>query len=85
MIFAALEQPAMSADYIAAGSFTTARDAEQLARSLSAYGKTALEKSEIDGTTWYSVNLYADGRNSVDAMLEAAWSIGASDAMTIRD
>jgi rare lipoprotein A len=85
MIFAALEQPAMSGGYIAAGSFTTARDAEQLARSLSAYGKTALETSDIDGTTWYSVNLYADGRNSVDAMLEAAWSIGASDAMTIRD
>ena len=102
-IFAALEQPTMSADdvrkrqsldddganaaagYIAAGSFTTAGDAQQLAQSLSAYGKTALETSEIDGTTWYSVNLYADGRNSVDAMLEAAWSIGASDAMTIRD
>jgi rare lipoprotein A len=34
---------------------------------------------------WYSVNLRADGRTSLDGMLEAAWANGASDAMTIRD
>ena len=74
-----------SAGYIAAGSFTTARDAEQLARSLSAYRQDCAGNVRNRWNDWYSVNLYADGRNSVDAMLEAAWSIGASDAMTIRD
>ena len=43
------------------------------------------EKSDIDGTVRYSVNLRSDGRASLDDMLEAARAKGASDAMTIRD
>ena len=79
------QESASDEDYIAAGSFTNALEAEQLAKSLSAFGKPAIDAAEADGVVWYSVNLYADGRNSVDSMLEAAWSAGASDAMTVRD
>ncbi len=79
------QESGSNGDYIAAGSFTTALEAEQLAKSLSAFGKPAIDASQADGMIWYSVNLYADGRNSMDAMLEAAWSAGASDAMTVRD
>lgn len=78
-------RPEATGAFIAAGSFTTALEAERLARSLSPFGKAALETTEVDGTIWHSVNLYADGRNSIDAMLQAAWSVGASDAITVRD
>ena len=40
-----------------------AAEAERLAAISAGFGATALEKSEIDGTAWYTVNLYADGRN----------------------
>ena len=71
--------------YVAAGSFTAAAEAESLARVLAAFGGVEIEKSDIDGTVWYSVNLRTDGRTSLDEMLKAAWANGASDAMTIRD
>ena len=74
-----------SGPYIAAGSFTLARDAEKLARALDAFGRTEIETSEIDGTVWYGVNLRTDGRNSLDDLLQAAWRNGAADAITIRD
>jgi rare lipoprotein A len=79
------QDSASDGDYIAAGSFTNALEAEHLAKSLSAFGKPAIDTAEADGVVWYFVNLYADGRNSMDSMLEAAWSAGASDAMTVRD
>jgi rare lipoprotein A len=71
--------------YIAAGSFSGSAEATQLAKRLSAFGRIEIEKSDIDGTAWYSVNLYADGRGGLDDMLTAAWENGAPDAMTIRD
>ena len=77
--------PGAAEPYIAAGSFTAAEEADRLAVALAALGKIEIEKSDIDGTVWYSVNLRPDGRASLDDMLEAAWANGASDAMTIRD
>jgi rare lipoprotein A len=71
--------------YIAAGSFTIEEDAERLARTLAAFGRTDIEKADIDGTVWYGVNLRTDGRKSLDDLLQAAWDSGASDAMTVRD
>ena len=71
--------------YIAAGSFTVAEDADRLARKLAAFGRTEIEKSDIDGTVWYGVNLRADGRRSLDDLLQAAWDSGAADAITVRD
>jgi rare lipoprotein A len=75
----------VAAPYIAAGSFTDAVQADRLADTLSAFGRIGVEKSEIDGTVWYGVNLHADGRNGIDEMLLAAWENGAPDAMTVRD
>ncbi|WP_353641627.1 septal ring lytic transglycosylase RlpA family protein [Mesorhizobium sp. WSM2239] len=71
--------------YVAAGSFATLAEAQKVARVLSGFGRATLETSEIDGAQLHSVNLYSDGRNGLDAMLEAAWANGAPDAMTIRD
>jgi rare lipoprotein A len=71
--------------YVAAASFTDARAAERLAGLLSAYGRTEIERTEIDGAMWYGVNLRSDGRASMDGLLEAAWSHGAPDAIAIRD
>ena len=71
--------------YVAAASFTDAGEADRLAKTLAAYGRTEIEKTEIDGTMWYGVNLRNDGRISIDDMLQAAWSHGAPDAIAIRD
>lgn len=71
--------------YVAAGSFATLAEAEKVARALSAYGRATLETAEIGSEPLHSVNLYSDGRNGLDAMLQAAWANGATDAMTIRD
>jgi rare lipoprotein A len=78
-------EPVAAEPYVAAGSFTIADEANRLASALAAFGRIEIEKSEVDGMVWYSVNLRADGRTSLDGMLEAAWANGASDAMTIRD
>jgi rare lipoprotein A len=80
-----LNPPKADAAYVAAGSFEAESEARTIADHLARFGKAVLDKSEHDGEIWYSVNLYADGRYSLDAMLEAAWSNGAPDAMTIRD
>jgi rare lipoprotein A len=71
--------------YIAAGSFTGEGEAKKLADTLAAFGRTEIEKTEIDGTVWYGVNLIGDGGSSIDDLLEAAWSHGAPDAITVRD
>jgi rare lipoprotein A len=71
--------------YIAAASFTDAVDADRLAAALARYGSPEIERTEIDGTMWYGVNLRPDGRASIDAMLQAAWVHGAPDAITVRD
>lgn len=71
--------------YIAAGTFTAAAEADGMARTLASLGRIEIEKSDIDGTDWYSVNIHLDGRNSIDAMLEGTWANGAVDAIAIRD
>jgi rare lipoprotein A len=71
--------------YIAAGSFTEEGEAKKLAETLAAFGKTEIEATEIDGAMWYGVNLRGDGRSSIDDLLQAAWSHGAPDAITVRD
>lgn len=73
------------AAYIAVGTFASEAEAGRLTKALSAYGRTSLETSELDGRPWYTVNLYTDGRGSLDDMLEAAWANGAPDAMAVRD
>ena len=70
--------------YIAAGSFTSEDEARKLASTLAAFGKTEIEATEIDGVMWYGVNLIGNGR-SIDDLLQAAWSHGAPDAITVRD
>lgn len=71
--------------YVAAGSFTDAREAEKLAGLLSAYGYTEIDRTIVDGQTWYSVNLIGRGTSSLDELLKAAWSHGAPEAIAVRD
>jgi len=73
------------AAYVAVGTFDSRGEAQQLMRALSGFGRASLEKSELQGKDWYTLNVYADGRASLDGLLEAAWANGAPDAMTIRD
>lgn len=78
--------PAASAtDYVAAGSFEDAAEAKRVAAELAGFGKTEIQRSELDGKDWYSVNLYPDGHRSLDEMLQAAWSHGAPDALVVRN
>ncbi len=72
-------------EYIAVGSFRDAAEATRIALELSGSGRAVLAHSEIDGTIWHSVALEADGRQTLDQMLQAAWSLGASDAMPVRN
>lgn len=74
-----------NAAYVAAGTFASREKAEQLVEALSGFGRVSLEKSELQGRDWYTVNLYDDGRTSLDGLLEAAWRNGAADAITVRD
>lgn len=74
-----------TADYVSVGAFSSTADAKALATKLSAFGRIEIEASEVDGKSWQTVNLYADGRYSVDDMLRGAWSNGAEDAITVHD
>ncbi|RUU79525.1 septal ring lytic transglycosylase RlpA family protein, partial [Mesorhizobium sp. M7A.T.Ca.TU.009.01.1.2] len=49
-----------STDYVAAGSFEDAGEAKRIAAQLAAFGKIEIQRSELDGEDWYSVNLYPD-------------------------
>ena len=71
--------------FVAAGSFDSKDEALQVADALSAFGRTEVEVSSDAGATWYSVNIYSDGSRTVDDLLQAAWSHGAPDAITVRD
>lgn len=72
-------------DYVAAGSFENAADAMRVAEQLRPFGKVEVQKAELDGKTWHSVNLYSDGHAGLDAMLQAAWTHGAPDALVVRN
>jgi rare lipoprotein A len=72
-------------DYVAVGSFDNEGAATRIAKDLAGFGKVEIEKSMLDGRDWYSVNLYPDGHGDVDALLQAAWSHGAPDALAVRD
>ncbi|TIX24165.1 septal ring lytic transglycosylase RlpA family protein [Mesorhizobium sp.] len=74
-----------STDYVAAGSFEDAAEAKRIAAQLAAFGKIEIQRSELDGEDWYSVNLYPDGHRNLDDLLQAAWSHGAPDALAVRD
>lgn len=71
--------------FVAAGTFATEAEADGIARELAALGRPSLEKSTLDGRDWYTVNLYADGRASLDDLLSAAWTHGAPEAIIVRD
>ncbi|MER8750984.1 septal ring lytic transglycosylase RlpA family protein [Mesorhizobium sp. M1050] len=79
-------QPQGSAtDYVAAGSFEDVAEAKRIAAQLAAFGKIEIQRSELDGEDWYSVNLYPDGHSNLDDLLQAAWSHGAPDALAVRN
>jgi rare lipoprotein A len=79
------KRQASPTDYVAAGSFEDAAEAKRVAAQLSQFGKTEIQRSELDGKDWYSVNLYPNGHRSLDEMLQAAWSHGAPDALVVRN
>lgn len=71
--------------FVAAGTFADKAEAEAVSRKLAMFGRTTFEASVVGTETLYSVNLYEDGRNSLDSMLAAAWDNGAPDAIAVRD
>ena len=75
----------LSLDGLKLAANASQQQAASLVRALSSVGRTVLEKSVADGKTWYTVNVYPDGRQDLDNLLEIAWASGAPDAMTIRD
>ncbi|WP_192181140.1 septal ring lytic transglycosylase RlpA family protein [Mesorhizobium amorphae] len=79
------QTPSATADYVAAGTFEDATEARRVAAGLSGFGTTEIQRSDLDGKDWYSVNLYPDGHGSLDEMLQAAWSHGAPDALVVRN
>jgi rare lipoprotein A len=79
-----LEQ-APASDYVAAGSFDEAAEAKRVAAALEPFGRTEIQRTELDGNDWYAVNVYPDGHGSIDDLLQAAWSHGAPDALAVRN
>jgi rare lipoprotein A len=74
-----------STAYVAAGSFEDAVEAKRVATQLAEFGKTEIQRSNLEGKDWYSVNLYPDGHRNLDELLQAAWSHGAPDALAVRN
>ncbi|MBZ9794279.1 septal ring lytic transglycosylase RlpA family protein [Mesorhizobium sp. ES1-4] len=72
-------------DYVAAGTFDDATEANRVASALKRFGRIEIQRSDLDGNDWYAVNLYPDGHGSLDELLKAAWSHGAPDALVVRD
>jgi rare lipoprotein A len=71
--------------FIAAGTYADKAEAERVSAELAAYGRAVVETSVEEGEQLYSVNVYEDGRNSIDDLLQAAWEHGAPDAIAVRD
>ncbi|WP_442577558.1 septal ring lytic transglycosylase RlpA family protein [Mesorhizobium sp. ASY16-5R] len=80
-----LDSAAKAEPFVAAGTYTDKAEAEHVRQELAAFGRVSIEVSTAEGGEIYSVNLYEDGRNSLDDLLEAAWDHGAPDAIAIRD
>ncbi|WP_296745472.1 septal ring lytic transglycosylase RlpA family protein [Mesorhizobium sp.] len=78
-------QQAPASDYVAAGSFDDASEAKRVAAALKPFGRTEIQRTELDGNDWYAVNVYPDGHGSIDDVLQAAWSHGAPDALVVRN
>jgi rare lipoprotein A len=76
---------APSRPYVAVGTFRDKAEAERHARALARIGRVAVEKSKVDGTWLYTVDLHDNGSTPLDQMLQAAWSSGAADAITVRN
>lgn len=74
-----------NADYVAAGTFDDAAEAKRVATALQPFGRTEIQRSDLDGNDWYAVNLYPDGHGGLDELLQAAWSHGAPDALAVRN
>ncbi|TPM96765.1 septal ring lytic transglycosylase RlpA family protein [Mesorhizobium sp. B2-1-3A] len=74
-----------SADYVAAGTFDSAAEAKRVAAALQPFGRTEIQRSDLDGNDWYAVNLYPNGHGGLDELLQAAWSHGAPDALAVRN
>ncbi|TJV02810.1 MAG: septal ring lytic transglycosylase RlpA family protein [Mesorhizobium sp.] len=74
-----------SSDYVAAGTFDDAAEAKRVAAALQPFGRTEVQRSDLDGNDWYAVNLYPNGHGGLDEMLQAAWSHGAPDALAVRN
>ncbi|MDX8496894.1 septal ring lytic transglycosylase RlpA family protein [Mesorhizobium sp. VK4C] len=79
------QEQAPASDYVAAGSFEDAAEAKRVAAALEPFGKTEIQRTELDGDDWYAVNVYPDGHGSIDDLLQAAWSHGAPDALVVRN
>ncbi|RVD31404.1 septal ring lytic transglycosylase RlpA family protein, partial [Mesorhizobium sp. M4B.F.Ca.ET.017.02.2.1] len=45
-------------DYVAAGSFDDAAEAKRVASALKPFGRTEIQRTELDGNDWYAVNVY---------------------------
>ena len=71
--------------YVVAGAYETAAEANAVAARLSGIGRNEIQHTRHDGKVWYSVNLRATGQDSLDDMMEAAWSHGVPDALVVRD
>lgn len=71
--------------YINAGSWRSRREAERQAQRLAALGTVTMEAGEDEtGSAAFTVTLVADGRMSLDRMLQIAWASGAEDAFIVR-
>ncbi|MBX3596356.1 MAG: septal ring lytic transglycosylase RlpA family protein [Rhizobiaceae bacterium] len=76
---------ANNAEYVMVGSFENESEAKRLEAALSDYGRTSLTSTvDENGVRRFELDLHADGRAEPDAMLKAAWRLGAADAMTVR-
>jgi rare lipoprotein A len=79
------QQQAPASDYVAAGSFDEAAEAKRVAAALEPFGRTEIQRTELDGNDWYAVNVYPNGHGNIDELLQAAWSHGAPDALVVRN
>lgn len=71
--------------YLSLGTWYSRSAALQEMQALDRFGRTEMEISRAGGKVAYSLNLYPDGRYTLDAMLEQAWASGAEDAFAVRD